>query len=240
MPSPMRRASACRDAENELFDHGCDLVEAAAGIRRGLASHQAVRAVPALLGCVEAAVAELRAASALLTTLSIEAGVPRDAAMARRAERMARGVGQPPDRPRRCRGDRRCRPGFGRAGHPPRPVAHRPIPPDRVERVTEPGGRRHDGQRAGGRWRPAPLTASRRARATSVPGPRTLTPKARAGASCQPGTGSPKTGTAAASSREPRVLGRGWRPICRPVASALWTGALPRTSARTSHRARSQ
>jgi hypothetical protein len=51
-----------------------------------------VLAVPALLGCVEAAVAELRAASALLTTLSIEAGVPRDAAMARRAERMARGL----------------------------------------------------------------------------------------------------------------------------------------------------
>jgi hypothetical protein len=90
--SAISRASARRDAENELFDRGCDLVEAAAAIRGGVAARQAARAVPALLGCVEAAVAELRAASALLTTSSIEAGAAEDDAMARRAERMERGL----------------------------------------------------------------------------------------------------------------------------------------------------
>jgi len=90
--SAISRASARREAQNELFDRGCDLVEAAAAIRGGVAARQAVRAVPALLGCVEAAVAELRAASVLLTTSSIEAGAAEDDAMARRAERMQRGL----------------------------------------------------------------------------------------------------------------------------------------------------
>jgi hypothetical protein len=58
------------DAENGLYDLGCDLVEAAAGIARCAADPAAARAVPALLGCVEAALRELCTASAVLQSAS--------------------------------------------------------------------------------------------------------------------------------------------------------------------------
>ena len=51
-----------RPPDNELYDRGCDLVEAAASIRRLAAYPRAARAVPAVLGCLEAALQELRGA----------------------------------------------------------------------------------------------------------------------------------------------------------------------------------
>jgi hypothetical protein len=85
--------SAGLDADNELYDRGCDLVQAAAGIRRMAESPEAVRAVPAMLGCFESAFEELLCASALLeqTTYRFISESPRgiaDAQFARRVERM--------------------------------------------------------------------------------------------------------------------------------------------------------
>ena len=94
MRSPVRQDSASREAENELYDRGCDLLEAASAIRRFAAAPQAVGAVPALLGCIEAAISELTAASALLddlTASSIEGRGVGDEAMTRRVKRMERG-----------------------------------------------------------------------------------------------------------------------------------------------------
>jgi hypothetical protein len=51
-----------RPPDNELYDLGCDLVEAAASIRRLAADPRAARAMPAVLGCLEAALHELRGA----------------------------------------------------------------------------------------------------------------------------------------------------------------------------------
>jgi hypothetical protein len=55
-----------RDADNELYDFGCNLVEAAAEISRGVAHPGAAPAIPALLGCIEAALYELGRASVVL------------------------------------------------------------------------------------------------------------------------------------------------------------------------------
>ena len=55
-----------RDPDNELFDCGCDLVEAASAIRRLAADPQSARAIPALLGCIETSLQELAAAAAEL------------------------------------------------------------------------------------------------------------------------------------------------------------------------------
>src|SRR4051812_23440194 len=51
--------SSERSADNELYDRGCDLVVAAMAIRQAARSPHAARAVPAVLGCVEAALHEL-------------------------------------------------------------------------------------------------------------------------------------------------------------------------------------
>jgi hypothetical protein len=63
---PAHRAALGQDAENRLYELGCELVEAAAGIARGAADPAAARAVPALLGCIEAALQELSAAALAL------------------------------------------------------------------------------------------------------------------------------------------------------------------------------
>jgi len=55
-------APSSRPPDNELYDRGCDLVEAAAAIRRLASDPRAARAVPAVLGCLEAALHELRGA----------------------------------------------------------------------------------------------------------------------------------------------------------------------------------
>jgi hypothetical protein len=85
-----------RYADNELYDSGCDLVEAATAIRYAAAHPEAARAVPALLGCFEVAMHELAVASTTLEQVlagSLEAPAPLavEPRMHRRAARMERG-----------------------------------------------------------------------------------------------------------------------------------------------------
>jgi hypothetical protein len=70
-------------ADNDLYDLGADLVEAAAGIARNAPDPDAAPAIPAVLGCIEAALDELRGAAGALR----EAGGGDDP----RHERLARG-----------------------------------------------------------------------------------------------------------------------------------------------------
>jgi len=62
---PLTRAipASKRPPDNELFDRGCDLVEAASAIRRLAENPGTMRALPALLGCIEAALHELGCAT---------------------------------------------------------------------------------------------------------------------------------------------------------------------------------
>src|SRR4051812_48167172 len=81
-----------RDAENELYDLGCDLVEAAAGISRRAPDPYAARAVPALLGCIEAALRELSSACDALQYVNAEsAPPPSDARRRAVSDRLDRG-----------------------------------------------------------------------------------------------------------------------------------------------------
>jgi hypothetical protein len=50
---------SARPPDHELYDRGCDLVQAAASIRQLAADPRAARAVPAVLGCLDAALGEL-------------------------------------------------------------------------------------------------------------------------------------------------------------------------------------
>jgi hypothetical protein len=59
MPLPPATGASKRPADNELYDRGCDLVEAAIAIRSVAGDPAAGGALPALLGCVEAALREL-------------------------------------------------------------------------------------------------------------------------------------------------------------------------------------
>ena len=61
-----RTGASAGDPVNELYDHGADLVEAAAALRAGAAAPGGARAVPAIAGCVEVALRELTAATAAL------------------------------------------------------------------------------------------------------------------------------------------------------------------------------
>jgi hypothetical protein len=63
-----------RAPDNELFDRGCDLVEAATSIRRVADAPEATRAVPAVLGCIEAALGELLLATAGLEETTARTG----------------------------------------------------------------------------------------------------------------------------------------------------------------------
>jgi hypothetical protein len=89
------RTPATRPADNELYDRGCDLVEAAAAIRRVADAPEAVRAVPAALGCIEAALRELLWAAAALEETSARTVEQRsgsaDWIATRRRERMQLG-----------------------------------------------------------------------------------------------------------------------------------------------------
>jgi hypothetical protein len=85
-----------RAPDNELYDRGCDLVEAAAAIRRVSGDADAARAVPAVLGCIESALHELLWASAALeetTTRSVAGRLVQcsDPRMQPRSERMQQG-----------------------------------------------------------------------------------------------------------------------------------------------------
>jgi hypothetical protein len=75
----MSSAPRSRDAINEIYDRGCDLVEAAMAIRRAARAFDVAPAVPALLGCIECALDELADISARLRDLPLEA---RSAGMA--------------------------------------------------------------------------------------------------------------------------------------------------------------
>jgi hypothetical protein len=85
-------APATRSPDNELYDRGCDLVEAATAIRHVASAPEATRAVPAVLGCVEVAMRELLWAVAALEATSartVERGAGRrDSRTARKSERM--------------------------------------------------------------------------------------------------------------------------------------------------------
>ena len=83
--SPASRLVA-RAPDNELYDRGADLVEAATAIRRVAGSPEASRAVPAVLGCIESALEELEGATAAL-----EQAVAEVKSTARVTERMHRG-----------------------------------------------------------------------------------------------------------------------------------------------------
>jgi hypothetical protein len=90
------RTPSFRAPDNELYDRGCDLVEAAAAIRRVSGAADAARAVPAVLGCIESALHELLWASAALeetTTRSVAGRVGQcaDPRMQPRSERMQQG-----------------------------------------------------------------------------------------------------------------------------------------------------
>ena len=83
--SPVSQSSK-RPADNELYDRGCDLVEAATAIRRLVDDPEGGRALPALLGCIEAALHELGCAAASMDETSGHA-MPTEAM----ADRMHRG-----------------------------------------------------------------------------------------------------------------------------------------------------
>ena len=83
-----------RAPDNELYDRGCDLVEAAAAIGRAADSTEAVRAIPAVLGCIEAALRELTEASAALeatTDQALSDRTPTYGAGGPKSDRMHRG-----------------------------------------------------------------------------------------------------------------------------------------------------
>ena len=93
---PSARPPAVRAPDNELYDRGCDLVEAAAAIRRIADAPEATRAVPAVLGCIEAALRELLWAAAALEetsarTVAHSASGGAGPRGTRRAERMQLG-----------------------------------------------------------------------------------------------------------------------------------------------------
>lgn len=90
------RTLAGRAPDNELYDRGCDLVQAAAAIRRVADAPEAARAVPAVLGCIEATLHELLWASAALEQTTARSVAERsigctDVRMEPRSERMQRG-----------------------------------------------------------------------------------------------------------------------------------------------------
>jgi hypothetical protein len=78
IPPPSTSESPARAPDNELYDRGAELVEAAMAIRRVAASREAGRAIPAVLGCIESALQELVLASAALerTTADVASSTP--------------------------------------------------------------------------------------------------------------------------------------------------------------------
>jgi hypothetical protein len=72
MRAPPASKPTRRDADNELYDHGCDLVATASAIRRAAGAPEATRAVPAVLGCIESALHELMWAAAALEKTSAD------------------------------------------------------------------------------------------------------------------------------------------------------------------------
>jgi hypothetical protein len=99
MHSTVVSSLSTRPPDNELYDRGCDVVEAAASIRRLAADPRGARALPAVLGCLEAALHELRGACPAMeqTTDSVTRERERSGRNDRRwavADRMHRGFTQ--------------------------------------------------------------------------------------------------------------------------------------------------
>jgi hypothetical protein len=61
-----KHAPTRRDPDTELYDHACELVESAAAIRQAATVPGSGDAVPALLGCVDAALRDLAAVAEAL------------------------------------------------------------------------------------------------------------------------------------------------------------------------------
>jgi hypothetical protein len=84
-----------RSPDNELYDRGCDLVAAATAIAQAAGSPDAARAVPAVLGCIEAAMRALAEAAAALEATTDAATARahdcRSNGLQSRSERMHRG-----------------------------------------------------------------------------------------------------------------------------------------------------
>ena len=94
MRLPVSSPSLERSADNELYDRGCDLVAAATAIRQVAGSRDAARAVPAVLGCIEAALRELAEAAAgleLTTDEALAVCIHRARTLSPKSERMHRG-----------------------------------------------------------------------------------------------------------------------------------------------------
>jgi hypothetical protein len=73
MPVPPSSRASNRPADDELYDRGCDLVEAGAAIRSLAEDPDAGRALAALLGCIEVALRELGYAAASFDQVSGQA-----------------------------------------------------------------------------------------------------------------------------------------------------------------------
>jgi hypothetical protein len=86
-PPATRRLT--RAPDNELYDRGADLVEAAMAIRRVAGAPEAGRAVPAVLGCIESALEELEGATAALEEAMAGVTPAAPGYADRRAERVA-------------------------------------------------------------------------------------------------------------------------------------------------------
>jgi hypothetical protein len=92
MSPPVDGSPIRRDADNELYDHGCDLVGTAEAIHRIAGDPQAVRAVPAFLGCLETALHELSRAAAAIQETSESLQTSTDPRLDGVTERMRRGL----------------------------------------------------------------------------------------------------------------------------------------------------
>ena len=77
-----------RAPDNELYDRGADLVEAAMAIRRVAGSPEASRAVPAVLGCIESALQELVTATAALEQATADVASTTPGCLDRRRDRV--------------------------------------------------------------------------------------------------------------------------------------------------------
>ncbi|HET8757462.1 MAG TPA: hypothetical protein VFM58_15695 [Solirubrobacteraceae bacterium] len=96
MRRPLSMRTLDRSPDNELYDHGCDLVAAAMAIRELAGSPDAARAVPAVLGCVEATMRALAEAAAGLERVTeradgLRSRRDRPDALASRSARMHHG-----------------------------------------------------------------------------------------------------------------------------------------------------
>ena len=87
-PAAPASRHVARAPDNELYDRGADLFEAATAIRRVAGSPGASRAVPAVLGCIESALEELEGAAAALERAVADAASTTPDCPDRRTERV--------------------------------------------------------------------------------------------------------------------------------------------------------